>query len=497
MFNSRSYSIVFLAIILSTMSLVFTGAQEETDGIGEFTPEDCPFEIPADFEDSADIVCGTVTVPQFHAEQGQGTFTIGVSVLKSSSDNPAADPLLMNSGGPGGSTILELGDLLTSPVGTYILQQRDIVLMEVRGTVYTEPYLFCEPLFEALTDDDMQAAAQGCQTEWEAQGVRLDAFNSIEIVSDMVMTIDALDYEIFNYYGVSYGTVFGQHLLRDYPDRVRAVVFDAVTSLEINYIPRIANNADRVFGLLFEYCTRDAYCSENYPDLESMLINAVNNLNAEPRVFTVEDAVTGELYEVSVDGDHFIQMLFDLMYFRDIIQITPDIIGLVSENPALGDIVLQQLVVEMDSLDRNMSLPLGLLVTCAEDGDIEPDEYLTDDLRPFVLSGMESYLPAEACSLFNTPMLGDYVDEPVSSDIPALVLSGEMDPITPPEWGDLVSGYLSNAYTYTFPTLGHGTIWQDACPVTMMLAFLNNPDEEPDSACIADLHLTFTSIFDE
>jgi len=227
-----------LIALSSTIMILIAGlglvtAQESVDQAGDFEPHDCPFPIPGDFEEGDDVYCGTVIVPQSHEEFAFGTFEIGVSVFKSTSANPAPDPLLMNTGGPGGSTAIQITPLLTSSLGEQVLQERDIVLMEVRGSQYTNPYLFCDPLFENLRlNSDAQIiieAAQSCQVDWESQGIRLDTFNSLEIVSDMVMTIDALGYETFNYYGVSYGTTFGQHLLRDYPERVRAVVFDAVS----------------------------------------------------------------------------------------------------------------------------------------------------------------------------------------------------------------------------------------------------------------------------
>jgi pimeloyl-ACP methyl ester carboxylesterase len=76
---------------------------------------------------------------------------------------------------------------------------------------------------------------------------------------------------------------------------------------------------------------------------------------------------------------------------------------------------------------------------------------------------------------------------PVVSDIPALVLSGEFDPITPPEWGRAVAADLSNSFFFEFPTVGHGVIRSDTCARDMALAFLNDPTTEPDSSCMTDL----------
>jgi hypothetical protein len=78
------------------------------------------------------------------------------------------------------------------------------------------------------------------------------------------------------------------------------------------------------------------------------------------------------------------------------------------------------------------------------------------------------------------------VKEPLDSDIPTLVLAGELDPVTPPEYGELVAGYLSNGYFYEFPGVGHNIIIEE-CARQLAGAFLADPSQAPDVACIADM----------
>ena len=78
-------------------------------------------------------------------------------------------------------------------------------------------------------------------------------------------------------------------------------------------------------------------------------------------------------------------------------------------------------------------------------------------------------------------------DEPVISDIPTLVLAGEYDPVTRPEWGRMVSEDLSNSFFYEFPGIGHGASFGVDCSTNIALEFLDDPLQEPDSTCIADM----------
>jgi pimeloyl-ACP methyl ester carboxylesterase len=78
------------------------------------------------------------------------------------------------------------------------------------------------------------------------------------------------------------------------------------------------------------------------------------------------------------------------------------------------------------------------------------------------------------------------VNEPVSSDVPALIFAGQFDPITPPEWGQLAAETLSNSFFYEFPGLGHGIMDSDRCALGIGLQFLDEPTTEPDLSCLDD-----------
>jgi pimeloyl-ACP methyl ester carboxylesterase len=72
----------------------------------------------------------------------------------------------------------------------------------------------------------------------------------------------------------------------------------------------------------------------------------------------------------------------------------------------------------------------------------------------------------------------------VTSEIPSLILAGQYDPVTPPEWGQLAAETLSNHFYYEFPGLGHGVMRSDACGLEIGLQFLADPTHEPDASCL-------------
>lgn len=75
----------------------------------------------------------------------------------------------------------------------------------------------------------------------------------------------------------------------------------------------------------------------------------------------------------------------------------------------------------------------------------------------------------------------------VTSDVPALVLAGGYDPVTPPAWSESTANALEHSFFYEFPHVGHGVMRSTECGLSMGLQFLDDPDSEPDTTCIAEM----------
>jgi hypothetical protein len=78
------------------------------------------------------------------------------------------------------------------------------------------------------------------------------------------------------------------------------------------------------------------------------------------------------------------------------------------------------------------------------------------------------------------------VDDPVVSDIPTLLLSGQFDPITPPAFAQAAAAGLSNATAVVDPAGSHGVAFVSTCVNSIIGAFLDDPTSAPDSSCLAE-----------
>jgi hypothetical protein len=75
----------------------------------------------------------------------------------------------------------------------------------------------------------------------------------------------------------------------------------------------------------------------------------------------------------------------------------------------------------------------------------------------------------------------------VQSDIPALLLAGELDPRAPPGWARRALPHLGHGVLIEVPGAGHCTLGED-CVADLVTAFLDDPTRPPDSSCLAGRH---------
>jgi pimeloyl-ACP methyl ester carboxylesterase len=222
------------------------GEAESTGALPRVEPlDECFVEMP----EGADYECVRVEVPEFHNEDNGRSIKLGVVRLLSTADTPA-EPLFFAEGGPGGSNVDTAAQIAQSMVAgeksvfTDLLSTRDLVFFTQRGTLYAEPALMCseetmEPILEAffagLSAQEREQvgtdAIKACYEEFAQAGVDFAAYNSVENAADVNSIREVLGYDQIVLYGDSYGTVLSQHVMRDYPDTLAAVILDGVDTL--------------------------------------------------------------------------------------------------------------------------------------------------------------------------------------------------------------------------------------------------------------------------
>jgi pimeloyl-ACP methyl ester carboxylesterase len=490
---------LFLYLVFTNFIPVEAQQPEPRDA---FTTTSCAdFQLPAAWETSPRVQCGFLSVPEDHNAPGGNQIQLGVVILKSPSTTPLADPVFIAQGGPGGSTIDTYTKLirLDTPLGA----NRDIVLWDQRGTLFSTPNLLCSEfldetiptLDQILTPDENERlalqAAQACRDRLDGQGINLSAYDSLQNAADIEALRQALGYEKINYYGVSYGTLLGLHFARLFPDSLRSLVLDAVVPPQTNFLLNAGQSMTRSFNELFQACEADPECSAAYPNLEQVFFDVLDELDREPASVQVFDGETGIVYDTLINGDLFQSTIFQLLYPTEIIPFLPKIIADASERnfDFLANAILPLII-----FDRTISEGMYFSVICAEDADYDMSDINTSGLPDRIgeAEGRDLATFLKLCQTWDVAPLSAEEDSPVSSPVPTLLLSGRFDPITPPAYASQVKETLPNSFDLVFPNGGHGQAFGGDCQDQILLSFLNDPDQTPDASCV-DSEISFVT----
>jgi pimeloyl-ACP methyl ester carboxylesterase len=485
--------LIIMMMCLGVLGVGLVQAQE-TDA---FQPAECPMELPDGLTDGENVICGYVTVPLYHANPDGETIRVAVAVFPAQTDTASA-PLFMVQGGPGGTILNDFPTLMTDlPFGDIMLADRDVVMIEQRGTFYSEPNLICDE-DEAFVRENIErelgaeegfelgvASYRACYDRLSAS-YDLSAYNSVENAADLNAVREALGYDSIHLYGVSYGTLLAQHYMRAFPDTLETVILDGVVPISSSFLSYQAIHAQQVFDAFFDACANDTFCSTAYPDLENVFYNTVSNLNESPSSFLAGDHYLEpeNFYNVYFNGDSLISYLFQMMYVTEFLPLIPTIITQVAN----GDYTILGVLSSFFDFDFSLASGMYLSVICAEDGLY--DGPLDDGVNSFLYEAFVRYdFVGASCEFWDVSALDASAYEPITSDLPVLLMSGEFDPITPVSFADVVAETLPNSINLTFGGSGHGVFTTD-CGTQVMSNFLNNP-ANPDVTCVDNMALSF------
>lgn len=399
--------------------------------------------------------CGTLEVFEDREARKGRTIKLRVAVVPALAASPEPDPVFVLAGGPGQSAISVARAIL--PVAERLRRSRDLVLVDQRGTGDSHA-LPCElvnpeaPLADKFKSTIDPATIRGCLDKLDADP-RL--YTTDIAMDDLDEARAALGYATVNLWGTSYGTRAGLVYLRQHPDRVRSAVLDGVAPMSL-YLPlSMARDAERAIGLLFAHCSNDPACARAYPDLEPRFRAFLAALADKPLTARVAHPKTGKIEEVTIDRDGFAGALRGLLYAPEVSALVP----LVLDQAMRGEVgpFVTATVGLASGIDETMSVGMFFSVVCSEDAPFFDDAALLRESQgTFVGPGPLRAMVAP-CALWPRRALPKGYRDPVASDKPVLLLSGELDPVTPPSWAAEAKKTLPNALALDVDGVGHNT----------------------------------------
>lgn len=412
-----------------------------------------------------------------------------------------APPILYIAGGPGGAAWLA-GDEVDFWLdwSEHADWPGDLVLYDQRGVGLSRPALDCPelralrrallplPLPTEETYRRVRDTTRACHDRLKSEGMDLRRFTTSANAADATDLMRAMGLQRWNLYAVSYGTRVGLEIIRHTPQYLRAVVLDSLYPPEVNAELADAWLLQRSLELFGRICELVGGCVQTPAQLRQRLQAAFDRVAAESIKVSVRDPDGGRDMAVVYDHEDLAWLLFEAMYQWDLIP------GLPASVRALADGRLDSLMRSLiqDSvdtlLDDSISDPVASSIDCHDTGPVDRRD-AERQLRLFPRAAAIKRLDWQyhACRYWDSGVAPPAFRAPVVSDVPTLLLAGEFDPVTPPEWAELARRNLPRGQLFVFPGIGHGVLDSHLCASDLVRAYLADPEAGEAPKCLESL----------
>ena len=458
-------------IPLLVLLLSFNAYSQEQD----FTYENCHVDGI-----KAQVKCGKLLVPENYAKPEGEKISINFVVLPAIDNSDNKTPLLFLAGGPG-QAAAELAAGLRR-VFNEVRKTRDLILIDQRGTGQSHP-LQCE---DAVTQDIYTITPEEFSVKDIEECIArftgdLSQYNSENAIRDFDAVREALGHKQINIYGGSYGTRAGLVYMRMFPESLRSVVLDSVGPIEVP-IGLFGKSSARSFNLLLENCKKELSCQQAYPELEQEFMTLLTRLTQAPETVSIAHPRLGTQTEFVISKAKLLGTLRMQLYSVAMRSLVP----LVIHQAYLGN--YRPLAGLVAQSENNQGIYLGLLfnITCNEDFPrISASDFEQDADNNF--GGDDSHFGfKKACPIWPQYRPSEAFYQPVTADIPTLILSGNLDPVTPPSNGDYTAKTLPNNHHIVIENAAH-TVAMSTCASDIINEFLTSLQPNGlDESCLKD-----------
>jgi pimeloyl-ACP methyl ester carboxylesterase len=428
--------------------------------------------------------CGWFEVAENRDDPSSKGIRIHVAVIPALRKQPLTDPLFIISGGPGQAA----SDFYLSSAGAFerLRSDRDLVIVDQRGTGKSQQLQCTLPdEFESVTFDKalLQRYAREC-----LQSLPGDPryYTTSVAVRDLDEIRQALGYEKINFYGVSYGTRVAQHYLRRYPQHVRAVILDGVVPVELALGPTIAVHAQQALDTLLTRCEADTACSTAFPNITATFSRLRSELGQQSVPISIPDPRTAKVTPLDFTAMHMAAALRMLSYSDDTASLLPFLIHEAAQQRPQA-MAAQALLVSRNLRDQ-MAMGMQNAVICTEDVPFISDAAQNDPaIAASYLGRVFLDVLRANCDVWPRGVIDADFHAPLTSTVPALLLSGDNDPVTPASFGEqAVQGYSQGKHI-VFAGQGHGQL-SSRCGVSLIRRFIESGTTASlDTSCVAQV----------
>ena len=427
------------------------------------------------------VQCGELEVPEDRTKPDGRRIRIFAAVLPANTVSPKDDPLVILAGGPGQAASMlaafaaRLGD---------IRRTRDIVLIDQRGTGRSSP-LTCDafkPRDDDAFDTDPLPRARACVAQLKLLGIDASQYTTAAWIADLDAMRAALGYERWNLWGGSYGSRVALEYARRHPQRVRTMTLDGIAPPALIITLDVWRTRAATLAAILDACTASTACRVAQPDPNALLTRVAADLGPRGRDVDFVDPRTGAPERMRITFDAVLSALQPLTYLPEMASMLPELLSLA----ARGDYtpLFAANLALTGTMNDAMNAALHFSVTCAEDVPRIAAGATAKALDGLPVRDLAHRLLA-VCDVWPRGAALPELSQPLRSDVPTLLVSGGMDPVTPPAYGAAVARDLSNSRHVVAPGYGH-IVTPHACGPRLLAAFVDSADPAKlPATCVA------------
>ncbi|WP_225737159.1 alpha/beta fold hydrolase [Dyella acidiphila] len=453
---------------------------------GSFTFKPCELGRPGSGA-TAGAWCTTFEVPENRDDPHSRRIGLKLAIARSDAQVPDPDMVVLLAGGPGEAATE--GWVVAAPEFDEVRKHHDVVLLDQRGTGGSNP-LSCKDVEKANADDsspftlnldEVRKDVAACLAEVK-QKADPRYYTTTIAAQDLEDVRKALGSPQFDLVGVSYGTRMAQQYLRRYPDSVRSVVLDSAVPNEVVLGEDMAGNLDSALTKDFAACTAVPACKQRFGDSMQTLYQLRDALRANPHKVSFRDPQTYQTVERPLSEFSLAGLVRMFAYQPE----TAALLPLSIDAAAHGDVgpLLGQSKLLSSDLGGDMNSGMSMSVMCSEDADLLQPR--PQDQNAMLGNHLIDSIKAE-CDVWPHGSRPADFHTPLKSDKPILILSGELDPVTPPRYGQTILAGLSNGRQLLFKGQGHSLLGRGCMP-QVLGKFIDKPEpKQLDANCLDQL----------
>lgn len=433
--------------------------------------------------ESLEAMCGAYEVPEDRDAPDGRKIALNIAWLQTSRGGERMpDPVFFLAGGPGQSAVESYPGL--DPVFREVRKQRDVILVDQRGTGKSNLLSCAMPEDEDAYDPSPQAmqtqAAQCAETLSKKADLR--HYTTTDAIADLDAVRKAIGAAQVNLVGVSYGTRVAQQYAMRYPAATRSIVLDSPVPNALGLGNIFARNLDDALALQFALCSKDPACKDKLGDPRAELDVLLAKLRANPVQVQYRDASSGEIKQGTLRAETVAGLVRMYAYMPLASGLLPKLIH--EANAGRYENLMALAKMMSGDMQEAMAMGMQLSVVCSEDAG---SMVAREEDKDTVLGNLMPEGMAAMCRAWPKGKVPTDFNQPLATAVPALVLAGEFDPVTPPRYGEQIVKSLPNGRLFVLKGVGHGALGAGCMP-KLFTQFIEKTDAKAlDGQCLDTL----------